>query len=218
MDVANIITELNNHGFTDTADDQKMFVLNDTIWEVEAMEPWPFLEKSIALNTDGTNPNPTNWPSDFKQVKFMADTTVGVGVWPERVETVRDRYAQDFLTASDSNPFLYYIWGGELRFYPIPPAASGRFYMDYVATQPELTSSSVEADILMPKRHHRVYVLGTLYKLYALEDDLQNAQAFQSMYNDRIQLMREDLLRKQYQRPDVVFMTDADDDPEYYLP
>ena len=218
MDVANIITELNNHGFTDTADDQKMFILNDTVWEVEAMEPWPFLEKSIALNTDGTSPVPTNWPTDFKQVKFMADTTVGVGVWPERVETVRDRYAQDFLTNKDTNPFLYYLWGNQLRFYPIPPATTGRFYMDYIATQPVLTSASLEASILMPPRHHRVYTLGTLYKLYALEDDLQNAQAFQSMFNDKMQLMREDLMRKQYQRPDIVFMTDADDDPEYYLP
>jgi hypothetical protein len=218
MDVANIITELNNHGFTDTADDQKMFILNDTVWEVEAMEPWPFLEKSIALNTDGASPIPTNWPTDFKQVKFMADTTVGVGVWPERVETVRDRYAQDFLTNKDTNPFLYYLWGNQLRFYPIPPATTGRFYMDYIATQPALTSSSLEAAILMPPRHHRVYTLGTLYKLYALEDDLQNAQAFQSMFNDKMQLMREDLMRKQYQRPDIVFMTDADDDPEYYLP
>lgn len=218
MDVANIITELNNHGFTDTADDQKMFILNDTIWEVEAMEPWPFLEKSVALSVDGINPNPTNWPTDVKQVKFLADTTVGTAIWPERVETVRDRYALDFLTASNSNPFLYYIWGNELRFYPIPPAATGRFYLDYIATQPVLTSDSVEANILMPPRHHRVYTLGTLYKLYALEDDLQNAQAFQSMYNDRVQLMREDLMRKQFQRPDIVFMTDADDDPEYYLP
>lgn len=218
MDVANIITELNNHGFTDTADDQKMFILNDTVWEVESTEPWPFLEKSAALNTDGTTASPTNFPSDFKAVKFLTDTVVGTAVWPERVETVRDRYALNFLTATDTNPFLYYIWGDTLRFYPIPPEATGRFYMDYIATQPELSADSLEADILMPKRHHRVYTLGTLYKLYALEDDLQNAQAFQSMYNDKIQMMREDLLRKQYQRSDIVFMTDADDDPEYYLP
>jgi hypothetical protein len=217
MDIANIITELNNHGFTDTADDQKLFVVNDTIWEVEAMEPWPFLEKSIALNTDGTNPYPSNLPSDLKQVKFIADTVVGAGIWPERVETVRDRYALDFLTATATNPQLWYKWGSQVRFYPIPPAATGRFYMDYIATQTKVDSNTLEAALLMPPRHHRVYTLGTLYKLYALEDDLQNASAFQSMYNDKIQLMREDLLRKQYQRPDVVFMTDTDDDPDYLI-
>jgi hypothetical protein len=51
-----------------------------------------------------------------------------------------------------------------------------------------------------------------------MEDDLQNAQAFQSMYEDKLIRVRETLMRKQYQRPDIVYMTDADDDPEYYLP
>lgn len=212
MNVADIITELNNHGFADTSDTQKLFVINDTIWDMEAVEPWPFLEKSVALNFDGTNPSPTNMPVDFKQVKFISDTLTGAGIWPERVETVRDRYADLFQTQSDVNPFLYYIWGGQLRLYPIPTATTGRFYMDYIASQTTVTSDTLEAAILLPKRHHRVITLGSVYKLYAMEDDLQNAQAFQSMYEDKIQRMRDDLLRKQFQRPDVVFMTDADED------
>lgn len=218
MNIADVITELNNHGFEDTDSIQKMSVINDTIWDLEAVEPWPFLEKSIALNTDGINPYPTNFPADFKQAVYVADTLVGTGVFPERVETVRDRYSDQFLTNHDTNPVLWYIWGGVLRFYPIPPASTGRFYLDYIATQPQLTETSVEANILLPKRYHRIITLGSVYKLYAMEDDLQNAAAFQSMYEDKISRMREDLLRKQFQRPDIVFMTDADDDPEYYLP
>lgn len=218
MNIADVITELNNHGFQDTDTTQKLAVINDTLWDLEAIEPWPFLEKSIALNTDGTNPYPSNFPSDFKQAVYVADTLVGQGVFPERVETVRDRYSDQFLTSKDSNPVLWYLWGGVLRFYPIPPAAAGRFYLDYIATQSTVNENTLEAEILLPKRYHRAITLGSVYKLYAMEDDLQNAAAFQSMYEDKIARMREDLLRKQYQRPDIVFMTDADDDPEYYLP
>lgn len=212
MNVADIITELNNHGFTDTSDTQKMFVINDTLWDLEAVEPWPFLEKSVALNFDGTNPYPSNMPTDFKQVQFLTDTVNDVGVYPERVETVRDRYSGLFLTNVDSNSILYYQWGGQLRIYPRPPLSTGRYYLDYIATQPTLTSADVEASILLPKRHHRLITLGAVYKLYAMEDDLQNAQAFQSMYEDKLTRVREDLIRKQFQRPDVVFMTDADED------
>lgn len=211
MDISEVITEINNHGFTDTDSTQKMVVINDTLWDLEAVEPWPFLEKTVALNTDGVTPIPSNMPTDYKQAVYLADTVGGSGIMPERVETVRSRYTTDFLTATAPNPILWYMWGGVLRFYPIPPAATGRFYLDYIATQPELTENSLEAAILLPKRHHRAISLGALYKLYALEDDIQNAEAFQSMYEDKIARMREDLMRKQYQRADQVFLTDMDD-------
>lgn len=216
MNVADIVTELNNTGFTDVSDSQKMFVINDTIWEIETSEPWPYLEKSVALNFDGINPQPSNIPSDFNKVKFMVDTSVGVTIWPERVETFRDRYSNNFLTQTGINPFAYYIWGGIIRMYPIPPVSTGRFYMDYIATQPALLSSDLEAAILLPKRHHRLITLGAAYKLFAMDDDLENASAWQSMYNDKLTAMHEDLFRKQYQRPDQIFMVDADDDPGYY--
>lgn len=217
MNVSDIVTELNNTGFTDVSDQQKTFVINDTVWEIETTEPWPYLEKSVALNFDGVVPTPSNLPTDFNKVKFMVDTTIGVTIWPERVETVRDRYSQNFLTQTGTNPFLYYQWGNTLKLYPIPPASTGRFYMDYIATQPALTTASLEAAILLPPRHHRTITLGAAYKLFAMDDDLENASAWQSMYNDKIGAMREDLFRKQYQRPDQIFMVDADDDPGYYL-
>lgn len=209
MDVADIITELGNHGFEDETTAQMMYVINDTIWDIDSRERWPYLQKSVSLNFDGTNPYPSNLPTDFKAAIFIADTTTGEGVWPERVETIRDKYGAS-LTAVDV-PFAYYFVGNQLRFYPTPAASTGRFLLDYQAIQPELTSSDVEASILIPARHHRAIVLGALYKLYMLEDDPELAPGFKSEYEQRIQMMREDVMRQQYQRPDTIFLNDYED-------
>lgn len=215
MNVSDFLVELTNHGFQDEGSDQKMFVINDTIWDVDSREQWPYLQATINLNFDGVNPYPSNMPTDLKQVAFLSDTVTGNSIWPERVETIRARYA-DVLTESNEDPFSWYKWAGQLRLFPSPPASTGRFILDYFKIQPALTTDSVEADILLPARHHRVIVLGAVSKLYAMEDDTDNGKYFHDLYEERIQYMRNDLLLQQTQRPDQVFMIDSEDDPDYY--
>jgi hypothetical protein len=84
--------------------------------------------------------------------------------------------------------------------------------MDYIAEQTELTSSSLEASILLPKQFHRAIVAGTLYKLAMLYDDTDIAPMYQAEYENKIAQMREELLRRQYQRPDQIFVTDESDE------
>lgn len=210
MDVSEIIQELNNHGFEDTDSTQKMLVINDTLWDIESREPWPFLEKTTTLNFNGSSEIPTNMPTDFKAVMWLYDTVNAVTLQPERLSTIRDRFGASLTQVTD--PLMYYFVGSSMRLYPVPPSATGRYRLDYFATQPELTSSDVEASILLPKRHHRIISLGALWRLYKLEDDPENAQQFQEDYEGRITTMREDLFRRQHQRADQIFVTDEDDE------
>ena len=213
MDVSEILSELVDHGFEDTSTERKLAKINDAMWDIESREPWPFLEKSVALNFDGTSPTPTNMPTDFKTALWLYDTINGVTIWPERLSTIRDRYGNNIGLVGE--PASYYFVAGQIRLYPVPSASTGRFQLDYIATQPELDENDVSADILLPARHHQAIVLGALFRLYKMEDDPENGNMFQIDFENRIQQMHEDLFRRQYQRSDRIFVVDEDDLYDY---
>lgn len=216
MTVADMLADINSHGFTDTPDTQKLILLNDTIRDVNSRERWPFLVKTTNLNFDGSSPTPTNVPSDMRAVKWITDLTTGQTIWPERDDTIFNRYGNQ-LTMVDI-PFAFYFVGTALKFYPIPPAATGRYQLDYWAVQSAVDASTSESSILMPPQHHRVYTLGTLAKLYSQEDDNDLAsQKFQE-FEARINTMRFDLFNQQTMRQDHIFVIDEDDDLGLWSP
>lgn len=211
MTVAEMQAELSEHGFGDVDTAQQLRAINDTLWDIVGREKWPFREKTTTLNFDGVSDTPTNWPADIRQVVWVADSTTGNSVFPERVETVRSQYTGSLTTVGDPAACYYFV-GYVPHFYPIPNASSGRYTLDYIARQPKLTSDSVEADILLPLEYHRIVVLGALVRLYLMDDDTEEAPLFQQQYDSMYQNMREELLRLQYQRPDRIFVTDEDDE------
>lgn len=213
MNVSEILTQLTSHGFEDTSTDDKVAAINDALWDIESREPWPFLEKTTQLSFNGSSPTPSNMPTDFKAALWIYDNTNGVSIWPERASTIRDTANTQINLVSD--PQAYYFVGNTIKFWPVPGAATNRYQMDYIATQPAITSTSVEADILLPKRHHKVITLGALWQLYKMEDDPENGNMFQIDYENKINLMAEDLFRRQYQRADRIFVVDEDDIIEY---
>ena len=213
MTMAEILSELVDHGFEDTSTERKLAKINDTLWDIESREPWPFLEKGLALNFDGSSPTPTNMPADFKQVMWLYDTTNGVTLWPERLSTIRDRYGATINQVGD--PFSYYFLGSTLKLYPVPPVSTGRIQLDYYAQQPELGETAAENTFLLPPRHHGVVTLGALWRLYKMEDDPENGNVFQIDYENKLQQMHEDLFRRQYQRSDQIFVIDEDDLYDY---
>ncbi len=215
MTVAEMMSEITDAGYGDVTAVRQVSYINDTLWDITAREKWPFREKNIGLLFDGTNATPTNWPTDFSQATWIYDISLGEAIWPERVETIRDRFANALTTTGVANTtFCYYFINKTAFFVSIPVASNGvaRYYMDYVAKQVALTSASVEADILLPKEFHRVIVAGTLYKLAMLFDDTDVAPMYQAEYENKLMQMREELLRRQYQRPDRIFVTDENDE------
>jgi len=211
MTVADMLDELSQHGFGDTDLSQKLRVLNATNWDIVGREKWPFREKSVALNFDGVSPTPTNIPADFRSVTWLTDTTTGEAVWPERVETIRDRYSNNMSIVQDP-AFNFYFVGSQIRFYPVPHASTGRYLLDYVARQTILTEVSLETDILLPPEYHRAITLGALYKLYLMDDDSEQVPLFQADYENVLSQMREELFRRQYMRPDQLYVTDEGDE------
>jgi hypothetical protein len=210
MDVSEMITELNEHGFEDTSSVRKVALINDTIWDICSREAWPFLEGSIELTFNGSSTVPSNFPTDFSKALSVTDAASGNVIRWERWEVVQKTYPSSIDTAGLGYPQAYYFRDNQLRVFPLP-ASNMTLDLNYVKWPAELSAGSLEADIVIPTRHQRAIILGTLYKLYAMEDDPELSALFKDEYETRVSMMRDDLIREQYDLADRIFVLDDDD-------
>lgn len=208
MDVSEMITDLGDHGFTDTSTATKVRMLQDTIWEIEGLRPWPFLEATVDLDFSGSSGLSTDFPSDFKSALKLRHLSSNTVLEPVDQSDLEDRGASMTLVGQPSG---YYPVGEQLYVWPIPPAGSNVVRMRYLKSSPAITSGTLSASILIPSRHHRVIVLGALVRLYDMEDDPELAARFQGHYETRLERMVQDIFRKQYDRPDYVRVIDPDE-------
>lgn len=211
MNVSDMISELDDHGFADVSATRKIAILQDTIWQLEGIKPWPFLVTQWSLTFDGTTGVPSNWASltpPFRASMRLRDMTTGSRLGAVRVEEADDRIGNG--TANSGDPYMYYFVGSQLNVWPIPP--SGRV-LQLRGTQwsTPITSATLEAQILIPKYFHRgLIVNGALQRLYAMEDDTELAPVFQSYQSAAMDLATEVLFKQQYDRMDHVRVTDPD--------
>lgn len=212
MNVADIVAELDDHGFSDTASTRKLAFLNDTVWDICSRLPWSFLEAEVDLTFDGTNPQPTNWPANFKAALMVTDPTTGNQIRWERWDSVQRTFANAMTQGGAPN--VYYFVAKKGRFYPVP-GASQTLHMLYLRRHPTLLQSDLESAILIPADHHEAITLGTLVKLYRMEDDPELSILFKGEFEERLAKMTEDLERTQYDSNDMVFMVDPEDYDAY---
>jgi hypothetical protein len=205
MDISGVLEILDDHGFEDLSTTFKVELINETYWDLAEIEPWPFLEKVVLLDFDGTDPAPTNIPSDYSTVKFARRVENQVPLDPADYDDLLwGRY--DLTTAGD--PTMYYFVGTELRFYPVPPSGSDLVELHYHCFPAELTANTVEADILLPARFHSLLWLGPLVALYMRDDDPDMAASYQTLYDRASARMRTALWRRQIQRPQAIRMVE----------
>lgn len=206
MLVADIISELDDHGFQDDTTARKMVAINDTVADVCSREAWPFMEATAAVTISTDTPT---LPADFRASLALVIPSQGVVMVPERLDTVTKTYLVNNPNNSTGLPFLYYFIGNTMKVYPAPDVSYTGTLM-YVRNHPTLLSTDVEAAILIPVRHHRVITLGALAKLFAMEDDPDQSMYFAKQYEDRLVMMENDSWKRQYDLPDRVVDVWAD--------
>lgn len=210
MTIAEMVTELNEHGFEDTSSVRKLAILNDTIWDICSREAWPFLESSLELTFDGSSPVPSNFPADFSKALSLTDAATGNVIRWERWEVVAKTYPSSIESPGLGYAQAYYFRNNQLRVFPLP-ASNMTLDLNYVKWPAELALDAAEGDIVIPARHHRSIILGALYKLYAMEDDPELSSLFKAEYESRVSMMRDDLIREQFDLADRIFVLDDDD-------
>lgn len=209
MDVQDLFTELNAHGFEDTDDSIKMNVINETVWDVAGREAWPQLEKAIDLNFSGSSTVPSNVPADLRAVISLGFAGRKQKVTFGRLDDIMESYGDRLTEGGD--PRKFFFQGGQLNVWPQPAASTALLRMRYLYRTAELATDSVSADIWIPKQYHRGVVLnGALYKLYVMEDDPELAREFERLYEKGFQNMRNDLWTQQFDT-DYIHIVDEDD-------
>lgn len=200
MDVVEIIDELDDHGFEDTDTTRKLSVINDTVADTCSREPWPFLEDDAVLSFVASTAAPV-LPSDFRAALTIVVPSLGRVLQPERLDTIVKSNSASLDTVGV--PYYYYFVGEEMRVLPVPATAyTGTLF--YLRNHPELAAVDLESSILIPPRHHRLIVLGSLARLYAMEDDPDLALIFEKQYETRLRTMEQDVWKKQFDRPDRI--------------
>ena len=214
MTVQDILDALSDYGFTDTTTPRKLEKINATIFDMTAREPWPFMQKSIDLTFDGASAIPTNWPTDFQSALDLIRQDTGHKLQPKRLEEMDAEMNLSLDQVGSAR--WYYFLGNQLKVAYIPPAGTV-IRMRYVSVHPAVVQTDPASAILVPVQHHEVILLGTLVKLYDLEDDTDLSVRFQQLYENKYQDMRSSIWMKQYDRPQFIQIVDQySDDYDFY--
>lgn len=211
MDVQGIISELDDHGFADTSTTRKIAVIQDVIWQIEGVKPWPFLQNNWTLTWDGSSGLPSNWATlspAFRASVRLKDLGTGARIMPVREDEFEDSVGVNY--SQGGSPRLYYFAGDQLNVWPVPAAGSTAKLVGTRWSDP-ISQASTESDILIPRYFHRgLIVNGALQRLYAMEDDTELAPVFQSYQQEAMDLATETLFTKQYDRRDRIRVIDPD--------
>jgi hypothetical protein len=211
MQMADIFSELDDHGFDDVSPTRMLAVVQDTVWQLEGLKPWPFLGTVWTLNFDGTHSFPSNWASltpTPRASSRLKDLSNGRRILPVREEEFEDLVGMNYTQIG--NPTYYYFIGSQLNVWPIPAAGATLRMSGYQWSAPLTTSSPESAFLIPPQFHRSLIVNGALQRLYAMEDDTELAPLFQSYQSDSLEMAVEALFKQQYDRGDRVRVTDAD--------
>lgn len=208
MTVQDIITEINDHGFSDSGTTLKVRAINQAIKNIAYRKPWPFLEKVTTLTFSGSSATPSNTPSDLRAVMKIINTTTGSRIRFKRTDDMEEAYGSQLTTAGV--PYFYYFEGTTLKVWQVP-SATQTLRLRYLRTAPNVVDSDPESAIIVPPDYHETIVLRALYRLYILEDDAEMAVYFKNLYDENIADMTDALFTLQHDEPEYVHVIDADD-------
>lgn len=207
MNVSEMIEVIDDHGFEDLSDNTKMEKINDTLWDVCGREPWYFLEAfTTSVTIDGTGK--VTVPTSISKITSFVETATGRTLEPIEHDDLVKLFPNRL--TETGTPIYYYYSGVSFYVWPIPDTTY-TWFLKYMRIHPELTISSVEGDLYLPARHHRVVLLGALSKLYVQDDDPELGAAYDELFEIRYANMREDLWRWNHDKDDV--MLDVDPEP-----
>jgi hypothetical protein len=192
MTVQEMLDALDDYGFVDTETDRKLQMVNDSYYDVLGRFPWPFMVADVNASADVSG-----------KLSYTGVTVARVLYLQRASQLVRQITAEEYyktihgkgLGALQSDrPKYWYQVGGDQYVWPIPASPPLNLTALLRKRPNTLLSTDAETAILIPKNHHRVVMLGALWRLYALEDDLENITPSQSEYEQLIQNMANELM------------------------
>lgn len=214
--VGSIVKEVRDHGFDRAGDSLIKLWINDVINELAGMDNWPWLEKGPIAITATANEPVIVLPSDCAKPMKVQFEDGDINLFRERQDLLLDKYGVDVLDEK-GDPERYTLWGTtsagipQIRLFPTPEREL-TLNLWYLKTPSPLSAISDMPPF--PVRHHRLLVLGVLLRACQMmgdEKSLSKLPIFKEEYDERLQRMRDDLMRPQIDNNDYMPM---DGDPE----
>ena len=200
------IDTMQDYGFEDLEQTTLARLLDDAHKELCLREPWPFMEKQDTIVQAAGDATVSTVNTLGSVLAFVNKTDSNVLV-PLRNDTQLKDFVYDLDTTGV--PTQYYFIGDVLYLWPIPEAAT-TLQIRYLHRPTTLTVASADAAIDWPSRHDSVVLYSALSKAYLINDDPQSA-VMQQVMEQRLQVARNDLWMKQYDRTDRVIVLDDND-------
>jgi hypothetical protein len=198
---------MEDYGFDDLDRATLARLIDDAHKELCLREAWPFLEKQENIS-QAANDNSVTTTNPLGKVLSFVNTSDEVVLSPLRTDSQMKDFAYDLDEAGI--PSYYYFIGEDMFVYPTPEVAK-TFRIRFLTQPSTLDINSSDSDFLWPERHDSVLLYSALSKGYYINDDPQGA-AMQQVMDARLQVARDDLWMRQYDRTDRVFVWD---DNEY---
>jgi hypothetical protein len=198
--VSNILTDLDNYGFSGYDSTTKLRVINRVYKRVCRLENWPFMDKIFtSVNTvAGTATLPT--VTGLNKIISCINTTTGWHLRPMRDEEIRKNFPDDL--TEQGEPVWYYLVGNTVYLYPVPDTV---YALDLHGNQTvtELAAND-SVTILIPDDHREVLLFGAAAMLARFDDDHEGAQAHYADFKDRLNDMRADVWATQLEEFDYI--------------
>lgn len=198
---ADWVTELSDYGLgDDVAPDTLWDTINRVIQDVNSRQAWPFLQTTASLTLTAGQAQVT-LPARFNKVRSFVIDSQGRILVPDRRENIVKKFVGSL--TSTGLPSNYYFIGNSMFTFPIPDQAYTAT-LDFVEDEVTVSAATALSSLLMPQKHHEVYFLGILSRLYAMEDDTEMYGLFTSRFEQKIVDMMDDLSMHDYDMPDYV--------------
>lgn len=200
MDVSEMISFLNDSGFTDTTTTRKVAAINDALYDAASRQTWPHLLTTITLTFDGTSAVPTNLPSNLGTVYRAIALPNNYVLTPVRLDDIDGRGVD---LTQVGPPQEYYFTGSSLNFWPVP-TSDVTVRLRYYKIPAAVTDTTLSAAIDWPYNHHQALVLGAVYRLYDIEDDPENSVRAEQHFEKRLADMIGDQIPQQVDRDEYI--------------
>lgn len=208
--VTEILDEMDQHGFEDIDDVQKLKFINDAYYEI-CMFPYPWLYRTASVSvTAGSNAFTITDPGGHVVDKILgtSNDTNQYTLQPIRLDSLTKNFA-GYLTQTGM-PTYYYAINSSWFVYPVSDA-NYTFTVRYTIIPKELGAGDTP---IVPIQHRRIITNGALYRAYMMNDDVDIAQYFLREVQNRTKIMQENSWVQQYDRPDYV--VDSNDEYQYW--
>jgi hypothetical protein len=183
----------------DLADVKLDALINEALRNIATRFRWPYLAAVTSLNLVAEQQAYT-MPTDLQQIETI--TVTGARVRLEEVSPALawQTFGDDFPTATE--PYAFFIWGGEINLIPIPDTSEGSVIVHYYRAPVVLANDTESPEFA--SQFHMIVADYVLKAVWEREEDFVKAESHMAAFRQGIEQMARFYLNRAGDNPTVL--------------